>query len=149
MHDIRKLITNVLEKGYLMSLATVDSAGPWVADVIYIFDEDLNIYWMSNPHVRHSQALLQAFRVAGSITVSGPRENNLGIQFAGVAKKIDGPRHDLAVKHYRKRGKPDPTPEQDVLEGDSWYMLKPTSIELIHEELFDFKKQRYVPEDSL
>ncbi|MBX4200639.1 hypothetical protein KW786_00765 [Candidatus Parcubacteria bacterium] len=43
-HDIKKLILEVLEKGYLMSLGTQDSAGVWVCDVIYIFDEDLNIY---------------------------------------------------------------------------------------------------------
>lgn len=39
----RDLIKEVLEKGYLMSLATEDDGGVWVSDVIYIYDEKFNI----------------------------------------------------------------------------------------------------------
>lgn len=141
MEDIKKLVKEILEKGYLMSLATVDNGGVWVADVIFVFDSDLNIYWMSSPHVRHSKALLQNNKVAGTITVTSPKEDNLGIQFEGTAEKIEGHRHDLAKKHYAKRKKPEPQETDDVLEGDSWYVLKPKKIELIHEELFGFNKQ--------
>ena len=45
--ELKQLIQEVLEKGYLMSLATLDDGGVWVADVIYIHDDDLNIFWMS------------------------------------------------------------------------------------------------------
>lgn len=141
--DIKQLIQEVLEKGYLMSLATVDSGGVWVSDVIYIFDEGLNIYWMSDPKARHSQAIIKNPQVAGSITVSGQGEDNLGIQFEGIAEKIDGSRYDLAVKHFTKRKKPTPTETENVLQGDSWYMVKPQKIELICERLFGFEKQKY------
>ncbi len=141
-NNIKQLITEVLEKGYLISLATIDDGGVWVADVIYVHDEELNIYWMSDPDVRHSQAVLTNSKVAGTITVSGPGENNLGIQFAGTAEKIEGPRFDLALKHCAKRGKPVPKETEDVLGGDSWYKLKPVMIELIHEKLFGFEKQK-------
>ncbi len=140
--EIKPLIKQILEKGYLMSLATIDDSGVWVSDVIYIYDENLNIYWMSDPKARHSAALQKNPGVAGTITVSGQGENNLGIQFKGVAIKIEGPRFDLATKHYAKRKKPTPKESDDVLQGDSWYQLKPGSIELIHEELFGFKKQK-------
>jgi uncharacterized protein YhbP (UPF0306 family) len=141
--DIKQLILEVLDKGYLMSLATADKNGVWAADVIYIHDENLNIYWMSDPDVRHSQAIEENSRIAGTITVSGQGEDNLGIQFEGVAEKIVGSRHDLAVKHYRKRKKPEPTENEDVLQWDSWYMLKPTKIELIYEKLYGFEKQKH------
>ena len=140
--DIKQLIHEVLEQGYLMSLAVSDDSGVWVSDVIYIFDDELNIYWMSDPAVRHSQAIESNKKVAGTITTSGPRENNLGIQFSGLAEKIEGARWDLAKKHYGKRGKTEPKETDDVLGGDSWYMLKPAQIELIHEKLFGFKKQK-------
>src|SRR3989344_360336 len=142
MEKIRELIKEVLEKGYLMSLGTVDDGGVWVADVIYVHDAELNIYWMSDSEVRHSQAILKNKQVAGTITISGPGEDNLGIQFAGVAEKIDGPRWDLAKKHFAKRNKPEPAEADDVLQGDSWYIFKPTKIELTHEKLFGFDKQK-------
>ena len=66
-HDIKKLIKEVLEKGYLMSLGTVDEGGVWVCDVIYIFDDDLNIYWMSKDFRRHSKAILINPGIAGTI----------------------------------------------------------------------------------
>lgn len=141
-NSIKDLIKEVLRKGYLMSLATLDDGGIWVADVIYIHDDNLNIYWMSSLEVRHSQAIIKNSRVASTITLSCQGEDNLGIQFEGVAEKIDGTRYDLALKHYEKRGKSAPKETNDVLQGDSWYMLKPKKIELICEELFGFKKQK-------
>ncbi|PIT93056.1 MAG: hypothetical protein COU06_01985 [Candidatus Harrisonbacteria bacterium CG10_big_fil_rev_8_21_14_0_10_38_8] len=140
--DIKQLIKEVLDQGYLMSLATIDDSGVWVADVIYIHDDDLNIYWMSDPDVRHSQAITNDKRVAGTITVSGVGENDLGIQFEGVAEKIEGSRYDLALKHYTKRKKATPKESEDVLKGDSWYILKPKRIELINEKLYGFDKKK-------
>src|SRR6185436_11817663 len=114
----------------------------WAADVIFIHDDDLNIYWMSDPETRHSQAILQDERVAGTITASTKAgEKNLGIQFSGVAKKIDGPRYDLAKKHLQKRSHPEPKEEDDVLDGDSWYILTPSKIDLIDELNQGFEKK--------
>jgi len=140
--DIRKRVLEVLEKGHLMSLATADEGGVWVADVIYVYDDELVLYWMSSPDVRHSQALLKSPHVAGSITLSNKGgEPNLGIQFYGRAEKIDGARHDLAKKHFHKRGYPELEESDDVLDGDSWYMLTPAKIELIDEENLGFEKR--------
>ena len=141
-HDIKKIIKEVLEKGYLMSLGTMDEGGVWVCDVIYVFDDELNIYWMSDSETRHSKAILINPKIAGTITVNSPKENNLGIQFEGTAEKIEGARYDLAKKHYAKRKKVEPKETEDVLQGDSWYQLKPKRIELICEEFFGFEKQK-------
>ncbi|MEX1111948.1 MAG: pyridoxamine 5'-phosphate oxidase family protein [Candidatus Andersenbacteria bacterium] len=142
LENVKQIVHDVLGNGYLMSLATVDGSGPWVADVIYIHDDNLSIYWMSDPDARHSQALLQNNQVAGTITISGQGEDNLGIQFEGVAEKIDGDRYDLVTKHYKKRKKPNPERDEDVLNGDSWYVVRPSKIELICERLYGFKKQK-------
>ncbi len=140
--NIREFIKEVLDKGYLMSLATIDDGGVWVADVIYVFDDQFNIYWISDPEVRHSEAMLKNNKVAGTITISGPGENNLGIQFEGLVEKIEEPRYDLAKKHYTKRQKPEPEETDDVLQGDFWYVLRPSKIELINEKLFGFEKEK-------
>ena len=140
--DIKPRILEVLAQGHLMSLATQDEGGLWVADVVFIYDEDLTLYWMSDPEVRHSKAILINPQVAGTITISNKsKEPNLGIQFSGTAEKIDGPRYDLAKKHLKKRSHPEPAEEDDVLDGDSWYVLKPNRIDLIDESAWGYDKK--------
>lgn len=142
--DLKSLIVRVLQGGYLMSLGTIDSEGVWVSDVIYVYDENLNIYWMSDPDTRHSKSILHSNEVAGAITVSGKGQDDLGIQLNGTISKIDGPRFDLTAKHFSKRGKAIPSEHEDVLQGDSWYMIKPKKIDIICEEKFGFKKQFFI-----
>jgi uncharacterized protein YhbP (UPF0306 family) len=139
--DIKPRILEVLSKGYLMSLGTRDDGGVWVADVIYVHDDDLNIYWMSDPEVRHSEVLVKNSQAAGSITITNNGENpELGIQFSGKAEKIEGARYDLALMHFAKRGRPVPKEDEDVLQGDSWYMLRPDRIDLIDTENYGWEK---------
>lgn len=125
-----------------MSLATSDAGGLWVADLIYSFDADFNIYWMSKPGTRHSKAILETPRVAGSITVTGQvKEPNLGIQFSGTASKIDGPRFDLAKVYSKRMNRPEPKEQDDFLNGASWYVVKLERVDLIDEKNFGYKKQ--------
>lgn len=140
--DLRQRVREVLEQGYLMSLGFADGHGLWVADVIYVFDDELNLYWMSGPDARHSRAIGTHPQMAGTITVSGPGEDNFGIQFAGQATKVDGLRPDLVVKHFTKRHRPIPAPGDDVLDSDRWYRLTPDFFELIDERHFGFERQK-------
>lgn len=140
--DIKAKILEVLSKGHLMSLATVDEGGLWVADVIYISDEDFNIYWMSYPNVRHSKAIGKNNQAAGTITVTCYGEKpELGIQFSGGAKKIDTLSYDLVVKYCAKNGDPAPEKDEDVLEGHVWYVLHPTKIDLNDTENYGWNKK--------
>lgn len=140
--DIKARILEVLNRGHLMSLATQDGGGLWVADVVFIYDDDFNIYWMSDPEVRHLEAILKNGQVAGTITITNNGEKpELGIQFSGAAEKIGGTRYDLAKKHLVKRGHPEPKETDDVLEGDSWYILRPTRIDLIDAENYGWDKK--------
>ena len=144
MHNVQELIKEVLEEGYLLSLATVDDGGVWVSDVIYVYDDQMNIYWLSQISARHSKAISKNNQVAGTITISNkPEEKNIGLQLKGVAEKIDGDILEIAVKHRQKRGKPAPTKLGEILDqGESWYRLRPKMIELIYEPLFGFEKPK-------
>lgn len=144
MNNVQELINEVLEKGYLLSLATVDDGGVWVSDVIYVHDDQMNIYWLSQTNARHSKAISKNDRVAGTITVSNkPGEKNIGLQLKGVAEKIDGDILEIAVKHRQKRWKLAPTKPGEILDqGESWYRLRPKMIELIYEPLFGFDKPK-------
>lgn len=46
---LKKLARGVLADAYVMSLGTADEGGAWVADLIYVADEDFNLYWISFP----------------------------------------------------------------------------------------------------
>jgi nitroimidazol reductase NimA-like FMN-containing flavoprotein (pyridoxamine 5'-phosphate oxidase superfamily) len=143
-HNLQSLTFDILKKGYLMSLATVDDGGPWVSDVIYIYDEDLTLYWISEVDRRHSKALIVESRVSATITTadgsSGEPEECL--QIAGIAQKIEGDEHRLSVLHRQKRKKDPPPAGKGILEeGESWYCLKPTKIQLIYGALFGWEKK--------
>ncbi|MCX6714166.1 MAG: hypothetical protein NTV48_03645 [Candidatus Vogelbacteria bacterium] len=144
MIDIRKRIIEVLSQTHLMSLAVTDVNGLWVADVIFVYDDNLNIYWMSDSETRHSKAILGNNKVAGSITYSTKsKEPNFGIQFEGVAEQLEGIQFNLLVKHLAKRNYPKPELSQamKILDGDLWYKLTPTKIGLVDEESFGCDRQ--------
>lgn len=139
--SIKDLVINVLGQGYLMSLAVQDEGGLWVSDVNFVYDDDLNIYWMSDPEFRHSKAILNNSNVAGTITINAPKEDNFGIQFSGHAKKTDEEREDLISKYCNKKNRPNPEDNSKFLRGYSWYMLKPDRIELICEKYYGYDKK--------
>lgn len=145
MENIKDLIAKVLEQGYLMSLGTADESGPWVSDVIFVYDKDWNIYWISEMGTRHSKAIEKTGKAAATITVSNdPGEDNVGLQIGGTARRIEGDILEMARAHRRKRKKPELEKEGEILdEGESWYILKPTKIELIYEPLFGFDKKTF------
>jgi uncharacterized protein YhbP (UPF0306 family) len=139
--QIQQLSREALEQGYLMSLGTVDDGGPWVTDVIYVHDDDLNLYWISDTTVRHSKAIKNDDRVSATITASERVGTEHGLQIAGRAATIDGTHIELALQHWAKRGKPAPVASQILAPNYAWYCLTPTKIELIYQPDFDFAKQ--------
>jgi uncharacterized protein YhbP (UPF0306 family) len=144
MIDIRKRVIEVLNQTHLMSLGTLDKNGVWVADLVFIFDDNLNIYWLSEPECRHSKAILENNKIAATITQSTKsKEPNFCIQLEGVAERLKGARFDLIIKHWTKRSHPIPNISDalKVLEGDCWYKLTPTNIQIIDEKNFGFDRQ--------
>jgi uncharacterized protein YhbP (UPF0306 family) len=142
MEDLEKLVKSILDQGYLMSLATVDESGPWVSDLIFV-PEDLNLYWISEEDTRHSKAILQNSKVAATITISNRGgEDNVGLQIEGLAEKVEGDILEIAIKHRLKRNKPAPKAVGEILDPEeSWYLLKPTKIEIIYEPKWGFDKK--------
>lgn len=137
MPDLRLHIKEVLAQGFLMSLATVDEGGPWVSDVGYVHDDELNLYWISRKNRRHSAALRKNPAVAASITVSVPPEKDLGLQIAGNAEELPKT-PDIATAYWAKRTQP---PKRPMTDEHAWYRLKPTKIELIDEQNFGHEKK--------
>jgi uncharacterized protein YhbP (UPF0306 family) len=140
--ELKNLALKVLEDGYVMSLGTLDDGGVWVADVIYVHDENFNLYWLSLPNVRHSQAIEKNKKVACTVTASWTTDKERALQIEGVGEKIEGTLFEFEQKLEIKRGMDVPKVAGEVLEdGHSWYKLTPTKIELLHSEHFGYKKQ--------
>lgn len=140
--EARSHVRDILSKTHLMHLGTVDDGGPWVSSVIFVYDDNFNLYWMSERETRHSKALARIQEVAATITyTSKTGEPNEGLQISGRAEKLEGDIYELGVKHLTKRGKPAPQPGEAVLDPEeSWYKLTPEKIELIHEPTLGFEK---------
>lgn len=139
--ELKGLAAKVLEDAYVMSLGTVDEGGVWVADVIQVHDEGLSLYWLSLPRARHSRAIEGNPKVACSVTADWTTGRERALQVEGIARKVEGNLPELERRIDAKRGYAD-TEEGDALEGGhSWYVLRPTKVELIDSRLFGFKKQ--------
>ncbi len=53
--NIEKTIREDIENVIHMSLATCRDIKPWICEVHFSFDNDLNFYFLSKPERRHSE----------------------------------------------------------------------------------------------
>ena len=65
--NIEKIIREYIPEIIHMSLATSSHNTPWVCEVHYAFDDDLNLYFRSLSSRRHSQEIANNPKVAGNI----------------------------------------------------------------------------------
>lgn len=124
----------------------------WVADVIFVYDDDFNFYWMSSPETRHSRAITESDAIAGTITKSTKsKEPNLGLQFEGTAEQLDGSQLHLIGKHTAKRQSLPAADEAGallLLGSNKWYAAHPSKLHLIDELNFGFDRQEVLIETS-
>ena len=73
-----------------LSLATVKNNKPWVCEVHFAYDDDLNLYYRSLSSRRHSQEIAENPNVAGNIVKQHQLdEYPLGVYFEGTAKLLE------------------------------------------------------------
>ncbi|RYF28711.1 MAG: hypothetical protein EOO17_04465 [Chloroflexi bacterium] len=84
--------TGYLDSVKVMQLATVSDGKPWISTVFFIADTDKNIYWLSEPHRRHSQDLTVSPNAAIAIAAKLDKPV-VGIQAEGVVEIVS----DVAV----------------------------------------------------
>lgn len=88
--DVEKIIREYIEKTVHMSLATTVYGKPWVCEVHFAFDDQLNLYFRSSPTRRHCIELTQNPQVAGNIVRQHKlHESPKGVYFEGSAKKLE------------------------------------------------------------
>ena len=117
-------LTNIEDviRGYLpdiihMSLGTCAGDKPWVCEVHFVYDAELNIYFRSLASRRHSQEISANPNVAGNMVVQHNKTDKpRGVYFEGMATQLeDVKKTDDAYQLYRERFGTGP----EILEEDA------------------------------
>lgn len=88
--DVEKIIRDYLPQIVHLSLATVKDNKPWVCEVHFAYDDDLNIYFRSLRSRRHSQEIADNPNVAGDIVKQyALGEVCLCVYFEGTVKQLE------------------------------------------------------------
>lgn len=92
MSDLPSHVLAFLHHHDTMTLATIGPAGePQAAAVFYAADDQLNLYFLSDPGSRHGRNLAQEPRVAATIQADGQDWQEItGLQIEGTAAVIEG-----------------------------------------------------------
>jgi uncharacterized protein YhbP (UPF0306 family) len=124
--DVEKNIREYLPQVVHMSLGTSKDNKPWVCEVHFAYDDDLNVYFRSLPTRRHSQEIAQNPHVAGNIV----RQHALGemprgVYFEGTARMLQpGAEQDKAAACIQARLQPPNDIVQDAQNPDGHQFYK-------------------------
>lgn len=148
---VKDKLTAYLAEAKMMQLATATLEGaPWVCNVWFVADKNLNLYWISATTRRHSLELQANPQVAASVClVRDPSESNRGaLQIEGTAAQVVSPLEVAkALKLYVAKGIFTGVQVKksmaDINAPHRFYKLTPTKI-----ILFDGKKQEYTPKSK-
>jgi uncharacterized protein YhbP (UPF0306 family) len=103
--NVEQAIQEYLPTVIHMSLATCVDGKPWVCEVHFAWDDELNLYWSSKPSRRHSQDIARNPNVAGNIVVQHePGQKPRGVYFEGTAELLTGVTEDsVAYRMFASR----------------------------------------------
>ncbi len=133
--EVDPQIADFLAAHRTASLATVDAAGlPHAANVQYVSDDALNLYWVSSTASEHSQHL--ADRPGSAITVyahvDAPDQIH-GVQMHGTAELLSDAAAVTLVRALYEATYPfaaEP-PYRDAVAAQSFYRFRPTWVRWI------------------
>jgi uncharacterized protein YhbP (UPF0306 family) len=88
--DVEKVIREYIEGVVHLSLGTSSNNRPWVCEVHFAYDDELNLYFLSTLARRHSQEIAANPFVAGNIVEQHELgEKPRGVYFEGTAELLD------------------------------------------------------------
>jgi uncharacterized protein YhbP (UPF0306 family) len=126
--DIEKIVREYIEISIHMSLGTSIDNKPWVSEVHFVYDENLNLYWRSKVDRRHSLEIAENPNVAGNMVKQHKLdEYPHAIYFEGVASLVtDTDTHKKIYPLFHKRlgAEESIINEAFTSEGHKFYMIK-------------------------
>ena len=138
-------ILKFLDGRKLMVVSTYNRL-PWSASVYFLYDDSLNLYFVSNPKTKHCQNIAKNPKVSVVIvnTEQDPNGNKVGLQARGTAKKVTsvGEIKEI-IKSWNKRGF---VPVTYSVFKKAWksrfYKIKLTDLQIFDESLGEKKEVR-------
>lgn len=125
--QIEQTIRDYLPQVIHMSLGTSKNNRPWVCEVHFAYDEDLNLYFRSLTSRRHSQEITDNPYVSGNIVKQHQLgEYPLGLYFEGIAKRLEpGAERQKAFECIKARLQTSDTilKEADDPDGHQFYKI--------------------------
>lgn len=123
--DIKNTVLDMASKTVHMSLGTVSDSRPWVCEVHFALDDNLNIYFVSLESTRHCLDIAENPSVAGNIV----RQHSLteppnGLYFEGLAHKVIEPTEDLIKNYCNILGRDEAKVIADLSGQKSMYCIK-------------------------
>ncbi len=104
--NLKTLIADYLADAKMMQLATVANGKPWICNVWFAADPDMNIYWFSATNRRHSLEIANDSHVAAAICLPrSPQDAERGaLQIEGTGQLLTKPA-DIAkaTRYYLSR----------------------------------------------
>ena len=117
MLNIEQAIREYLPGVVHMSLATSKDNKPWVCEVHFAYDQELNIYFRSLASRRHSQEIAQNPYVAGNIVEQHELGQKVrGVYFEGKAHRVPEEEIEPTFRILQKRLS---LPEEALVEAKS------------------------------
>ncbi len=120
-----------------MSIATSSDNRPWVSEVHYSYDRDLNLYFISLPSRRHSIEISKNNFVAGNIVKQHGKDDTVrGVYFEGAATMLtEVTESDVSFLSYKDRFGIDNNilAEQNDTNGHRWYKVQVNKFYLFDE----------------
>lgn len=103
--EVEKIIREYLPQVVHMSLASSRDNKPWVCEVHFAYDDELNLYFVSSKDRRHSQEIEVNPQVAGNIVTQHHKHQKVrGVYFEGHAKAMEvSDETNRAYKTYIER----------------------------------------------
>ncbi|MEK7639348.1 MAG: hypothetical protein AAB388_04270 [Patescibacteria group bacterium] len=124
---VEAIIRNYLEDIVHMSIATSHENKPWISEVHYSYDDELNFYFVSRPNRRHSVEVSQNNQIAGNIVRQHKKDESVrGVYFEGLIEMLHNVTKDqVAFQTYNQRFNSDASilEEQSEEDGHRWYKI--------------------------
>lgn len=137
MQRIESIIREYIADVVHMSIATSENNRPWISEVHFAYDEELNLYFISRPSRRHSQEIAKNNQIAGNIIKQHTKgEPVRGVYYEGVVEMMDAITEEHpAFASYHNRFGADPAilDEQQDNDGHRWYKITVSTFYLFDE----------------
>ena len=149
--DWKKYLKECMASTEFLALSTLSNGKTWTCPVWFAFDENFNLYFISQPNSKHMKNIKQNENISLAIysTKFNSDDDVYGIQLKGKAKILPDEEIENAYNHYYRRKYTKTNKDLDTSPKDykgpsaTWKFVKiePTEIHYFDTRFFEEERQ--------